>query len=147
MAIKASTGLRDKLLDTGSLKSIFNLGFLDVYAGAVPADADQSIGGATLLCRYTNNNTATGITLAAAAASGAITKNLSETWSHAAAGTGTGTFYRLVAAGDTGVLSTTEARIQGLVALAGGDLNLASLSFTATTVYTIDTYTISLPAY
>jgi len=145
MAIKASTGLRNKLLHTNPLKTIFNLGFLDVYAGAVPADADQSIGGATLLNRYTNNNTATGLTFASTASGGAITKNLAETWSHAAAGTGSATFYRLVAAGDTGVLSTTEARVQGTVGLAGADLNLASLSFTATTVYTIDTYTLSLP--
>jgi hypothetical protein len=145
MAIKASTGLRNKLLDTSPFKTVFNLSFLNVYAGAVPADADASVGGATLLCAYSNNNTATGLTFAAAAASGAITKNLGETWSHAAVGTGTATFYRLVAAGDTGGSSTTEARVQGTVGLAGADLNLASLSFSASTVYTVDTYTLSLP--
>jgi hypothetical protein len=147
MAIKASTGLRNKLLDTSPLKTIFNLGFLNVYSGTIPTDADQSISGATLLCAYSNNNTATGITFASTASGGAITKNLAETWSRAAAGSGTATFYRLVAAGDTGALSTTEARIQGSVGLAGADLNFASLSFTATTVYTVDTYTVSLPAF
>jgi hypothetical protein len=145
MAVKHSTGLSNKL-DTAPFKTIFALGFLNVYSGAVPADADQSLGGATLLCSYSNNNTATGLTFAAAASGRAITKNLAETWSHAAVGSGTATFYRLVAVGDTGVLSTTEARVQGSVGLAGADLNLASLSFTATTVYTIDTYTVSLPS-
>jgi hypothetical protein len=147
MALKASTGLRNKLLDTSPFKTIFNLGFLDLYAGAVPADADQSIGGATLLVHVSNNDTATGITFASTASGGALTKNLAETWSKAAAGTGTATFFRLVAAGDTGALSTTEARIQGTVGLAGADLNLASMSFTATTVYTIDSFSISIPTF
>lgn len=147
MALKASTGLRNKLLDTNPFKTIFNLGFLDIYAGSVPADADTSIGGATLLVHICNNNTTTGLTFAAAASGGAITKNLSETWSKAAAGTGTATFWRLVAAGDDGTTSTTQARIQGTVGLAGADLNLASLSFTATTVYTIDSFSISIPSF
>lgn len=147
MALKASTGLRNKLLDTNPLKTIFNLGFLEIYAGTIPADADQSIGGATLLVRISNNNTTTGLTFASTASAGAITKNLGETWSKAAAGTGTATFWRFVAAGDTGALSTTEARIQGTIGLAGADLNVSSLSYTATTVYTIDSFALSLPSY
>lgn len=146
MALQASTGLRNKLLDTNSLRSIFNLGFLEIYGGSVPTSPDGSISGSTLLVRISNNNTATGLTFAASAASGAITKNLSETWSKAAAATGTATFWRFVAAGDTGVLSTTEARIQGTIGLAGADLNTTSLSYTSATVYTIDAFAISLPS-
>lgn len=143
---KFSTGLRNKLLDTSSFKTIFNLGFVEVWAGTVPADADQSTAGCTLLCRYSNNNTATGLTFASTAAGGAITKNLGETWSKAAAGTGAATFWRLVAAGDTQALSTTEARVQGTVGLAGADLNLTSLSYVASTVYTLDAFSIGIPA-
>ncbi len=146
MALKLSTGLRNKLLDTNPLRTIFNLGFLELYSGTVPADADASIGGATLLVRYSNNNTTTGLTFAATASNGAITKNLSETWSKAAAGTGSATFWRFVAAGDDGTLSTTQARVQGTVGLAGADLNLSSLSFTATTVYTLDEFAIGIPS-
>lgn len=145
MALKASTGLRNKLLDTSALRTIFNLGFLEIYSGSVPTDADQGIGGATLLVRISNNNTTTGLTFAASASGGAITKNLSETWSKAAAGSGSATFWRFVAAGDTGALSTTEARIQGTIGLAGADLNVASLSYVAATVYTIDAFALSLP--
>jgi hypothetical protein len=146
MALKLSTGLRNRILDTSPLKTIFNLGFLEIYNGTPPASADDALGGATLLVRISNNNTATGITLASTASGGAITKNLSETWSKAAANTGTAAWYRLVAAGDTGLLSTTEPRIQGLCGLAGSDLNLSTLSLVATTVYTIDTFALSLPA-
>lgn len=143
---KFSTGLRNKLLDTNPFKTIFNLGFVEVWSGTPPADADQSTAGCTLLCRYSNNNTATGLTFASTAAGGAITKNLSETWSKAAAGTGSATFWRLVAPGDTQALSTTEPRIQGTIGLAGADLNVGSLSYVATTVYTLDAFAAGIPA-
>jgi hypothetical protein len=149
MALQLSTGLRNKLLDTNPLRTIFNLGFLNIYSnsGALPATADAALVGGThvLLCGISNNNTGTGLTLAASASGGAITKNLAETWSHAAANSGTAAFYRFVAAGDTGVLSTTEPRIQGICALAGGELDLNTLTFVTTTIYTVDNWSISLP--
>ena len=40
MTIKISTGCANKLLDTGSLKSIFAAGFLKLYSGSAPADAE-----------------------------------------------------------------------------------------------------------
>jgi hypothetical protein len=147
MALKASTGLRNKLLDTNPLKTIFNLGFLNIYSGPVPSSADDAMVGGThtLLCQISNNNTTTGITFASTASGGAITKNAGETWSKAAVATGTAAFYRLITASDTGVSSTTEARVQGVCATSGGDLNLTSLSLTSTTVYTIDSYSVSIP--
>jgi hypothetical protein len=146
MTLYVSTGLRNKLLDTGSLKSIFNLGFIKIYAGTVPADADASIGAATLLCTISNNSTGTGITFAASAASGAISKNSGETWSGTNAASGTASFYRHVAAGDDGTLSTTQARIQGLVSTAGADLNLSSVALTSAATQTIDNYSAALPS-
>jgi hypothetical protein len=74
-----------------------------------------------------------------------LTKNVAEIWSKAAANTGSAAFWRLVTSSDTGVLSTTEARIQGLCGLAGSDINLATLAFTSGTVYTIDTFSIAIP--
>jgi UDP-N-acetylglucosamine enolpyruvyl transferase len=145
MAIKTSTGLRNALLDTGSLKSTFNLGFLKIYAGTVPADADASLGSATLLCTVSVNSTGTGITFAASASGGTIVKNSGEVWSGVNVATGTASFYRLVTAGDTGGASTTEARIQGTVATSGADLNLTSTSLTASATQTIDYYSLSLP--
>jgi hypothetical protein len=149
MALQLSTGLRNQLLDTAALRTIFNLGRLNVYSnsGALPASADAALVGGThvLLCSFSNNNTGTGLTLAANAAAGVITKNLSETWSHAAANSGTAAFYRLVTSSDTGVLSTTEARVQGLCGLAGAELNLATLTFVAATIYTLDHWSIAIP--
>ena len=149
MTIKASTGLRNKLLDTSPLRTLFNLGFLNLYAGPVPSSADDAIVGGThtLLCQISNNNTSTGITFASSASNGAIVKNLSETWSKAAAATGSASFYRLVSSSDTAASSTTEARLQGAVGTSGADLNLTTTSLNATTVYTIDTFSVSLPTF
>lgn len=147
MTIKASTGLRNKLLDTNPLKTIFNLGFLNIYSGPLPSTADDALVGGThtLLVQICNNNTTTGLTFAASASNGAITKNLSETWSKQAVATGTAAFFRFVAPGDTGGSSTTEARLQGSVGTSGADLNLTTVSLVSSTLYTVDSFSVTLP--
>jgi len=149
MALQLSTGLRNQLLDTNPFRTIFNLGRVNVYSnsGALPATADAALVGGThvLLCSYSNNNTGTGLTFAASASGGVLTKNLAETWSHAAANSGTAAFFRLVAVGDTGALSTTEPRVQGICNTAGAELDLDTLTFVASTVYQLDNFSISIP--
>lgn len=144
---KASTALRNKLLDTSPFRTVFNLGFLKIYAGPVPASADDAlIGGThTLLVTISNNSTGTGLTFAAAAANGAITKNLAETWSGVTIAAGLASFYRLVTAADTGGASTTEARLQGTIATSGADLNLTTVSLLVSTTYPVDAYSVSVP--
>ncbi len=119
MTLKASTGLRNKMLDTGSLKSRLDGGFIKIYAGAVPTDADATLGSATLLTTITKDGDGvTGLTLAAAAVSGAISKN-TDVWSGINATSGTATFWRFIKTGDTGGASTTDERLQGLAATSG----------------------------
>ena len=143
MTAKFSTGLSKKRLYTNPLKTIFNLGLFNIYCGAPPAEADAAVTG-TLLCTISNNDTGTGLTLGTAA-SGVISKTGAETWSGTNAATGTAGYFRHVAAGDTGASSSTEARSQGVVALAGGEINLASISLVAAAVQAIDAYSIALP--
>ncbi len=144
MALQASTGLRDKLLDTGSLKSLMALGSIKIYSGAIPANADAAVTG-TLLCTITLNSTATGLSMAAAAVAGVLEKLSSETWSGVNAASGTATYYRHVAVGDTGALSTTEARLQGLVGTVGVEMNLSSTTLTSGATQTLDFYSVQLP--
>ncbi|MBY4612102.1 hypothetical protein K6M90_31490, partial [Rhizobium sp. 9T] len=114
MSIKLSTGLVNAMLASGSVKSIFDAGSeIRVYAGAVPADADAAIGGATLL--VTIKNGSSGITFEATPSAGVLEKNASETWSGTNVATGTPTFYRHVLTADDGTLSTTAPRYQGTV--------------------------------
>lgn len=144
MALQASTGLRNKLLDTGSLKSLMALGSIEIYSGAIPANADAAVTG-TLLCTITLNSTATGLSMAAAAVAGVLEKLSSETWSGVNAASGTATYYRHVAVGDTGALSTTEARLQGLVGTVGVEMNLSSTTLTSGATQTLDFYSVQLP--
>lgn len=141
---KFSTGLRNKMLDANPFKTVMALGFVKIYAGTVPADADASIGSATLLSTISVASGGTGLSFAASAVAGVISKAV-ETWSGTNAASGTATFYRHVAVGDDGTLSTTQARIQGTVAVAGADLNISNTALVAAATQTIDSYNVALP--
>lgn len=145
MSFKTSTGLRNAMLDTASLKAAMDGGFLDIYSGVEPATADAALSGNVKLCRISNNKTATGLTFAAAAASGAITKTVAETWLGTNLATGTASFYRFVLTGDTGTSSTTEKRMQGTIGLAGQQLNLTSLALTISVDQAINSFAVALP--
>jgi hypothetical protein len=145
MAIKISTALRNAILASGSVKSSLDNGFIRIYSGAVPATADSALGSAVLLCVVSVNNTGTGITFAASASGGVLTKNASETWSGVNVASGTSTFYRHTAAGDTGESSTTQSRIQGLVGTAGADLNVTNTSLVIGAPQLIDYYSVAMP--
>ena len=49
MALNRSTGLRNKLLDTGSFKSIMARCFINIYSGSRPASANDAVPGASVL--------------------------------------------------------------------------------------------------
>jgi hypothetical protein len=148
MAFKASTGLRDDMLDTGSLKGILDGGFIKIYSGPEPADADAAIGsGGTnvLLCTVSVSGGGGGLNLDTAAVSGAITKALAEVWKGTNAASGTASFYRHVTAADDGASSTTQQRIQGSIGTSGKELNLSDTGLTSGAEQAIDHYVISLP--
>ena len=145
MALKTSTGLRNRVLSGGSLKSLLDGGRINIYAGTPPATADDAVGGATLLCAITLNSTGAGINFDTAAAGGVLQKAPGEVWSGANVTGGVAAWYRHVAAGDGGTLSTTAPRVQGLVGVAGADLNLSSVSLIAGATQTIDYYSLAWP--
>ena len=147
MAYKTSTGLRNGMLAGSSLKEQLDGGFIKIYAGAVPATADDALGAATLLCTISLNSTGSGINFAAAAADWVLSKSADEVWSGICSATGSASFYRHVAAGDTGLSSTTAPRIQGAVAAAGAELWLSSVDLVAGATQTIDYYSAALPTY
>jgi hypothetical protein len=144
MAIKSSTGLRDGALGDSSIKDLLDLGFIDIYAGAVPATADADVTGHTKLCRISVNSTGTGLSMDPPSG-GIMSKPSGDVWSGTNLATGTATFYRHVGASDTGALSTTQPRLQGTVSVAGADLNLASVALVSAATQPIDTYHIVFP--
>lgn len=147
MSIKVSTGLRNAVLATSSLKSALSNGVLRIYAGAEPGSADAAVNGATLLCEIFSDGTAAGINLANAAENGSISKAPGEAWSGSHIANGTATWFRHVTLADDGTASTAAMRIQGSVGVSGADLNLSSVAFTESTPQNIDYYTLTLPTY
>ena len=144
--MKISTGLRNHLLATGSLKAGLDGGVIRIYSGAEPAAADDSIGAAVLLCTISLNDGGTGITLDSTPSGGVIQKNPSETWSGTPVATGTGAFWRFSGTADAGGSSTTEKRAQGTIGTALADMIVASTTFTSGVLRQIDNAAFGLPA-
>lgn len=155
MALKFSTGFKNKLLDGtagppagGALKDMFDDGVIEIFSGTPPASPDDAITG-TLIVTYTDNGAAeaagTGLDLAASASGGAISKASAQTWKGNAVASLTGTHFRYRQQGDINDASTTDIRIQGTVGGAGADLFVSSTSFTSGLDYTIDLFSIAIP--
>lgn len=145
MAIKESTGLRNYRQVTGSLCAALTAGFIHIYDGAEPATADAALGGATLLCTISVASSGTGITLDAVAVDGVASKPSGVVWSGENVATGTARFYRYVAPGDDGTLSTTQCRVQGRIAVAGADINMTSTSLVLGGIQPLPHFTLAQP--
>ncbi len=143
MSLKLSTGLRDGMLDTSPFKTLLDASRVKIYSGAPPATADAAEG--TLLVSIGSAHADTHCHFLAAAVSGVLSKD-ANVWSGVAAGTGTATYFRLVVNTDTGVLSTTEIRMQGTVGTTGADINMSSVSIVSGATQTIDTFDLTMPA-
>jgi hypothetical protein len=150
MALSYSTGFKNAVLATGSVKATFDDGYIRVYAAsAIPADADAALVGTTTLVTYSDNDqgigAGQGLDLDTTAVNGAIAKAVGQTWSGTSVAAGTGLFWRYIRSTDTGGASTTEVRIQGTIGGAGADLLVQSTSFSNTTLYTLDFFSLSIP--
>lgn len=145
---KFSKGLRNGMLDTGSLKSQLDLGFLKIYEGTPPDSPDDAFDAKadeTLLCTISVDGLGTGLTFEALAVDGVLSKEASETWKGTNAATGTAQWYRFVGAADDGLASTSQPRIQGSVGTAGADLNLSDVALVAAEEQVINHYAVVLP--
>lgn len=83
------------------------------------------------------------------AAAGSIAKRTTETWSGVVSTAGTAGWFRLEAPmADSGLVDSTESqlRLDGNVAVSGGDLNLSSTALALSATETITTFTPTEPA-
>lgn len=125
--IKLSTGLRQALAITGSLKETLDGGLVRIYSGAIPASADAALGGAVLLNEISAGGSGTPVTFEATAPGGILVKNVAETWVGTNAADGTPTFFRYVLSGDAGDASASAVRFQGSAGVLGSDMFIATL--------------------
>lgn len=146
MAIRLSTGLINQLMDTDAFRDIFALGFIDIYTGTQPANADLGATG-TLLCTLTSDGDGvTGLSWAATATDGALSKSGAETWQGTVVSTGTAGWFRLRAAGDAGTsLSTTAPRYDGAVSTSGAEMNLGTVNLIAAAPLILTGATFTMP--
>lgn len=166
MALKISDALRNGMLQGTSVKELLDGGFIYIYAGAEPATADTALDMTnthTQLAKIAADATpvdsgVTGLLFAATATSGALAKSAAQTWAAVInnVGFGAGTnpktavFYRFTSAADNGqaIGGGATPRVQGTVAVSGGDINLTSVSLTdnGTNTIGLSTYELRMPA-
>lgn len=152
MALQLSTGLRNGMLNATGFTEAFNDGTIYVYSGPQPATADAAVQG-TLLLQVTVDNGAwaagsptNGLGFDAPAA-GVISKAAAEVWRGLGVTTGTAGWFRLVGnATDAGGSSTTLPRLDGTVAVSGGDMNMSSISIVTSAPTTVDVFQFTLPS-
>ena len=145
--MKRSTGLRNRILSGSSVKDALAGKVIKWYSGPEPATADSPLSGNTLLLTNTvNGDGTTGLTMAAVASGGQLTKNPSEVWEGEIIASGTATFFRMEGAADSGAASTTLERLQGSIGLAQSDLNTFSTSLLVGNTRRINTFVVSIPA-
>ena len=145
MALRLSTGLVNKLMDTNSFKTVFANCFLDIYSGPQPASADDAATG-TKLCTIYRDAVSLGLNFEASATNGELEKSGAETWSGNGVAQGTAGWFRLREAGDAGTgASTSASRVDGSVATSGGQLNLGSLTIAVGAPVVISSAAFTLP--
>lgn len=141
--LKYSLGLRNALMVTDSLRNLLDGCVIRIYSGAVPASPNDSIGAATLLVEI--DAAGVGGTWEAVATDGTLTKSTSETWSGVNVDTGTASFFRLCLPADMDDADSDAYRVQGTVAVAGGDLNLTNTALTSGATQTLDYVYLAMP--
>ena len=151
MTIRFSTQLRNNLAGSIGFGATFANGYIEIYSGSQPANADAAVTG-TLLGTVTLSSGAftpgvatNGLTFAAAA-NGSVSK--SGVWSFNGVAAGTAGWFRLKTNAEAvgGGISTTLARMDGSIATSGADLNLSNIAVTVGAPNTIDAFTMTMPA-
>lgn len=150
MTVRLSTGLRTNLAGSTGFASTFANGVIEIYTGVQPASADSAVTG-TLLGTvtlasgaFTPGSPTNGLTFGAAA-DGSVSK--SGTWSFNGVAAGTAGWFRLKGnAVDAGGASTTLPRLDGSIAVAGGDMSLSNTTIAVGAPSTIDSFTFTIPA-
>lgn len=150
MAFSYSTGFVHKIFNNtanGGLgfAEIFKDGFIDIYSGTRPVNADAAVSG-TLLGTVSVSGGGTGIEWGTAA-DRSIDKASAETWQFTAGASGTATWFRIRgAATDNNSSSTSLPRIDGTISAFGGDATLSDTNIVSGNVYTMNRCKFTWPA-
>lgn len=117
--------------EVAALGALMDGGFLDIYSGSQPANADAGIGGATLLASLQFGTPAFGAPAAGVAAANAITDE------DDAPATGTATWYRCWKADHTSPVQ------DGSVGTSGCNLNLSDVNIVQHAVVSVSSFVLT----
>lgn len=145
MSVKLSTGFRQGIAITDSLKALLDGGYLRIYSGAVPASADAALGAAVLINEISAGGTGTVLTFEATAPAGVLSKAVAENWTGNNLVTDTPTFFRYVLAADAGDASTTAVRIQGTAGALGSDMFISTLPMVSAAPQSFSLFQLTIP--
>lgn len=134
MALNPKTAVARRNAALDNVLGNANSGFLRIYDGTQPADADTAITSQVLLAELTMNATAFASASAGSAAANAITADAS------ANATGTATWFRLLKTDGTTVI------MDGSVGTSGANLNLNAVSIVLGANVSVTSFTVTMAA-
>jgi hypothetical protein len=145
MSIRISTGLRNKLLESG-FKPNMDGGFLYLYPGSQPSTPDAAASG-TLLGKVTvSADDATGLTFQTPAVLGVMSKTAAELWQFKGLTDGQVGWFRFCEAADTPTTASgTAARFDGTIGTAGADVDIGNSNIKTDAINTVDRFTVTMP--
>ena len=152
--MKVSTGLRNHLLVTGSVKAALDGKVIRLYGSPistaaaealVPATADAGIGTATLLGTVSVGGVGAGVTFDTTATSGVLAKAPAEEWKGTLVASGYFSFCRIVASGDDDSEDTAAIRAQLTVGVLGKEVIVSSANKTTGDEQRLDQFYIGVP--
>lgn len=147
MAKRLSTGLVNEMVGTAgkNIRELLNGGFIRIYTGSQPMTADGVETG-TLLCTISSTSgSAATDGLNFGTSSGGVLPIGTPEWSGRVVTSGIAGWFRFYDANLTTGTSGTAIRMDGSVAVAGGDMNLTHTDLTVDTSLTITSGTITQP--
>jgi len=147
-----STFILASCYNGGSFAELFRNCVMRIYSGPQPASADAAETG-TLLVEITigagafsAGSPTNGLNFdPATVAAGILSKSASETWQGTASATGTAGWFRIYGNAYVTGASTTAVRVDGQCNTSGAQLNMSSLSVTASGTVTVDSFSVTLP--
>lgn len=150
MTLKFSTGLRNNLAGTTGFAQTFANGIIEIRTGPQPVSADDAPTG-TLLGVVTLNGgaftpgTATNGLTFGAPAGGTVEK--SGTWKFTGLAAGNAGWFRFKGnALDSDASSTALPRLDGAIAVAGGEMRIANVAVAVGVENTVDVFRYTVPA-
>ena len=143
MTVRLSTGLRNKVLDSGFADAFDTTGRINIYTGSQPSNANDAASG-TLLGTLTLASDS----IPSGASTGVLTFGTitSDTSADASGTAGWGRIYRTGDTAPGSAAGTSDRRLDFAISTSGSDVNFDTVTFVAGGTIAITSLTVTLPA-